>query len=52
LDAPSGTKLAGAGPTSLDLMVFGPIRSVNIFEETLERVAYTIKSGNWPPGSR
>jgi GntR family transcriptional repressor for pyruvate dehydrogenase complex len=41
-----------AGPTPLDLIVFGPIRSVNIFEETLERVAYTIKSGIYPPGTR
>jgi DNA-binding FadR family transcriptional regulator len=32
--------------------VFGPIRSGTVFEETLERVAYTIKSGIYPPGAR
>jgi DNA-binding FadR family transcriptional regulator len=37
---------------ALDLMVFGPARSRNVFEETLERLAYALKSGIYPSGSK
>jgi DNA-binding FadR family transcriptional regulator len=35
-----------------DLVVFGATRSRNVVEDTLERLAYTLKSGIYPPGSK
>jgi DNA-binding FadR family transcriptional regulator len=50
-----GDVAAGEVPSeasSLDLIVFGPGRSRNVFEETLERLAYALKSGIYPAGSK
>jgi DNA-binding FadR family transcriptional regulator len=50
--AEGSTPESAVEASNLDLIVFGPGRSRNVFEETLERLAYALKSGIYPAGSK